>query len=67
MDDLPTVWKRKGKLDLVKRSLNERFEMKDLGTTTFLLGIELRRHGGGDVRTLKREIVIALEQAHSHT
>lgn len=31
------------------RTLKDRFEMKNLGTTTFLLGIELMRHKGGDL------------------
>lgn len=42
-DDLLMVWKQRDVLEMVKRRLQERFEVKDLGTTTFLLGIELRR------------------------
>ena len=41
------VWKQREVLEMVKSSLQNRFEMKDLGTSIFLLGIELRRHGGG--------------------
>lgn len=47
VDDLPMGWKRREVLEIVKRSLRERFEMHDLGMSSFLLVIELRRHGGG--------------------
>ena len=40
VDDLLMVWKRKEVLEMVKRKLQEKFEMKDLGVATFLLGIE---------------------------
>ena len=46
VDDLLMVWKRREVLEMVKRRLRQRFEMKDLGTATFLLEIELRRRGG---------------------
>ena len=49
MDVLLMVWKGGEVLEMVKRSLQERYEMKDLGTATFLLGVELRRHERGDL------------------
>ena len=49
VDDLLMVWKSRKVLDLVKEKLREKFDMKDLGVATFLLGIELRRKEGGDM------------------
>ena len=40
---------------MVKRRLQEKFEMKDLGVATFLLGIELRRHEGGDLLLVQQK------------
>ena len=49
VDDLLMVWEESEVLEMVKRGLRERFEMNDLGIATFLLKIELRRQGGGDL------------------
>lgn len=48
VDDLLMMWKQREVLEMVKRLLQERFEMKDLGRATFLLGIEFKetRWGG---------------------
>ena len=46
VDDLVMVWKQREVVEMVKRSLQKRFEMQDLGTSNFLLGMELRRHRG---------------------
>ena len=49
VDDLLMVWKSREALDHVKGKLQEKFDMKDLGVATFLLGIELRRQEGGNL------------------
>lgn len=49
VDDMLMAWKQREVLSTftVKNSLQDIFEMKDLGTATFLLRMESRRHGGG--------------------
>ena len=39
VDDLIMMWKIREVLDHVKSKLQEKFDMKDLGVATFLLGI----------------------------
>ena len=43
------MWKIREVLDHVKRKLQEKFDMKDLGVATFFLGIELRRKEGDNL------------------
>ena len=40
-------------IQLVKDFLNNRFKMKDLGAAKFLLGMEIRRLPGGDVKLVQ--------------
>ena len=47
VDDLLLVWGDKESLLSVKGSLSEHFKMKDLGSATYLLGVEIRRRSGG--------------------
>ena len=48
VDDVLMVWKSREALDHIKGNLQEKFDMKDLGVATFLLGIELRRQEVGN-------------------
>ena len=38
VDELLMVWKRREVLEMVKRRIQEKLEIKDLGVATFLLG-----------------------------
>ena len=58
VDDLLMLWKKREALELVKRRLQDRFEMKDLGTATFLLGIELRRQGAGGLLLVQQKYAL---------
>ena len=49
VDDLFLVGSKLGNIKRVKEGLSREFKMKDLGEARFLLGIEIRRLGGGDV------------------
>lgn len=49
VDDLFLVGMRLGDIQEVKEGLFKEFKMKDLGEARFLLGIEIRRQGNGDV------------------
>lgn len=49
VDDLLMVWKEREVLEMLKRRLQEEFEMMKIGIATFLLGMELRRYEGGDL------------------
>ena len=62
VDDLLMLWKKREALDSVKKRLQERFEMKDLGTATFLLGIELRRQGAGDLLLVQQKYALEVVQ-----
>ena len=58
VDDLLMMWMQREVLEMVKRRLHERFEVKDLGTTTFLNGIELRRQGEGDLLLVQQKYAL---------
>ena len=62
VDDLLMVWKSRKVLDLVKEKLQEKFDMKDLGGETFLLGIELRRKEGGDMMLVQQKYALEVVQ-----
>ena len=52
VDDLLMVWKRREVLEMVKRRLQEKFEMKDLGALTHILGVEVKRDRQSRILTL---------------
>ena len=58
VDDLLMMWKSREVLDHVKSKLQEKFDMKDLGVATFLLGIELRRKDGGDLFMVQQKYAL---------
>ena len=62
VDDLLMVWKSRKVLDLVKETLQQKFDIIDLGVATFLLGMELRRKEGGDMLRVQQKH--ALEVVH---
>ena len=49
VDDLFLVGRKLDNIKEVKRGLQSEFKMKDLGEANFMLGIEIRRQGNGDV------------------
>ena len=49
VDDLFLVGKLHAHIREVKRGLSKEFKMKDLGEAKFLLGLDIRRRGNGDV------------------
>ena len=62
VDDLLLVRKSRKVLDLVKEKLQKKFDMKDLGVATFLLGIELRRKEGGDLLMVHEKYALEVVQ-----
>lgn len=56
VDDVLMVWKQREILEMVKRRLQEILEMKGLGTSTFLLRIELMRQGGGGLFLVQTKV-----------
>ena len=62
VDDLLMVWKSRKVLDLVKEKLQEKFDMKDFGVASFLLGMELRRKEGGDMLLVQEKYALEVVQ-----
>lgn len=58
VDCLLMVWKEREVLEMAKRRLQEKFEMKELGMAKKLLGIELRRHEGFDLLMVQQKYAI---------
>ena len=55
VDDMFLIGKSISKIGGVKIYLHSRFKMQDLGAATLLLGMEIRRLSGGDVKLLQEK------------
>ena len=55
VDDMFLIGKLMDFIQLVKDFLHSRYKMKDLGAATFLLGMEIRRPPGGDVKLVQEK------------
>ena len=55
VDDKFLIGKLLARIGSVKSFLHSRFRMKDLGTATFLLGVEIRRLPSSDIRLVQEK------------
>ncbi|GKV44046.1 hypothetical protein SLEP1_g51275 [Rubroshorea leprosula] len=61
VDDMLISAKRKEDIDKLKKKLNNEFEMKDLGPTKRILGMEIRRdRHGGTIKLSQKQFVVKL-------
>ena len=55
VDDMFVIGREITLINGVKSELHSRFKMKDLGSASFLLGMEIRRLPGGDIKLLQEK------------